>query len=62
MGLIGDTEAEGAAQEGRAASCGKEEDEDIGWSYHDTIFSGKLHKAVRWATDRAGGGCLLPDE
>ena len=31
-------------------------------SYHDTVLYGKLRKAVHWATDREGGGCLLPDE
>ena len=40
--LVGDTETEGAAQERRAASGGKEEDKAVAWSYHDTMLSGKL--------------------
>ena len=60
-GLVGDAKAEGAAREGRSASGGKEEDDDVVRSYHDTVLSGKLQKAVRRATDREGGGCLLPD-
>ena len=32
------------------------------WIYHDTVLSGKLRQAVRRATDRKGGGCLLPDD
>ena len=60
-GLAGDAEAEGAAREGRAASGGEEDDDTVAHSYHDTVLSGKLWQAVRWATDREGGGCLLPD-
>ena len=41
-GLVGDSEAEGAAREVRAASFGKEEDDAVARSYHDTVFSGKL--------------------
>ena len=29
--------------------------------FHNTVLSGKLRKAVCWATNREGGGCLLPD-
>ena len=29
-------------------------------SFHETVLSGKLRKAVRRATDREGVGCLLP--
>ena len=60
--MVGDADSEGAAQEGRAASGSKEEDKAIGWNYHDTVLSGKLQQAVYWATNREGGGCLLPDE
>ena len=62
VGLLGDAEAEGAAREGRAASGGEEEDKAIARSYHDTVMSGKLWQAVRRATNREGGGCLLLDD
>ena len=61
-GLVGDAEAEGVTRECRAASDGKEEDNAVARSYHDTVLSGKLRQAVRWETDRKGGGCLLPDD
>ena len=61
-GLVGDAELEGSACEGRAASGGKEEDEAVVRSYHNTVLSGKLRYAVRQATDREGGGCLLPGD
>ena len=60
-GLVGDVKAEGAAREGRAASSREEEDDAIVRSYHDTVLSGNPRQAVRQATDREGGGCLLPD-
>ena len=62
VGLVGGAEVEGAAREGRGASGGKEEDESVARVYHDTVLSGKLQQAVRQATDREGGGCLLPDD
>ena len=62
MGLIGDAEAEGAAREGRAAFNGKEEDNAVAWSFHETVLLGKLWQAVRRATDREGRGCLLQEE
>ena len=31
-------------------------------SYHNTVLSGKLRQAVRKATNRKGGGCLLLDD
>ena len=61
-GLGRDAEAEGAAQEGRAASGREEEEEAVAQSYQDTVLSGKLRQTVHWATNREGGGCLLPDE
>ena len=60
--LVGDAKAEGAAREGRSASGGEEEDDALARSYHDTVLSGKIRQAIRWATDREGGGCLLPDD
>ena len=48
----GGAEAEGAAQEGRAASDGEEEDEAVSRIYHDTVLSGKIQQAVHQATDR----------
>ena len=41
-GLAGDANAEGAAREGRAASGGKEEDDAVAWSYHNTVLSSML--------------------
>ena len=61
-GLVGDAEAEGDAREGRAAFSGEEEDDTVARSFHETVLSGKLRQAVRRATDREGGGCLLPEE
>ena len=61
-GLVGDTKAEGAAREGKATFRGKDEDDTVAWDFHDTVLSGKLQQAVRWATNRDGGGCLLPDD
>ena len=49
-GLAGNAEAERDAREGRSASGGKEEDEAVARSYHDTVLSGKLWQAVRRAT------------
>ena len=60
-GLVGNDEAEGAAREGRATSRGEEEEEAVDWSYHNTVLSDKLRKVVCRATDREGGGCILPD-
>ena len=60
VGLGGDAEVEGAAREGRAAFSGKEEDDSMARSFHETVLSGKLRQAIRCATDREGGGCLLP--
>ena len=61
-GLVGDAEAEGADREGRATSGREEENNATAWSFHKTVLSGKLWKAVRRATVREGGGCLLPDD
>ena len=52
----------GAARGVRASSGREEEDEAVARSYHDTFLSGKLRQAVRPATDREGGGCLLSDD
>ena len=51
-GLVGDAEAEGAAREGRDASGGDEEEEEVSRSDHDTVLSGYLRQAVRQATAR----------
>ena len=61
-GLVGDAESEGAAQEVRAASGREEEDDAVAWSFHDTVLSGYFWQAVCQATDREGGGCLLPED
>ena len=55
-GLVGDAEAEGAAQEGRSASGGKEEDDAMDRCFHETVLSGKLRQAVSRATNREGEG------
>ena len=61
-GLVGDAEVEEAAREGRAAFIGEEEDDAVARGFHETVISGKLRQAVCQATDREGGGCLLPDD
>ena len=61
-GLVGDADVEGASREGRAASGGDEEYEAVELSLYETVLSAKLRLAVRRATDRKGGGCLLPDD
>ena len=61
-GLMGDAEAGGASREGRAASGREEEEEAVARSYHNTVMYGKLRQAIRRATNRNGGGCLLPDD
>ena len=58
-GLVGDANAEGADREGRAVFSGKEGDDAVARSFHETVLSGKLRQVVRRATDREGGGCLL---
>ena len=61
-GLVGDAKAEGAAREVRAAIRGEEENEAVAQSYHDTVFFGKMRQDVSQATDKEGGGCILPDD
>ena len=34
---------------------------EIARSYYSTVMSGKLRQAVRWETNRKGGGCLILD-
>ena len=58
--LVGGSEAEGAAREGRAVSGVEEEYKALARSYHDIVLYGKLWGPIRRATDREGGGCLLP--
>ena len=60
--LVGDAEAEGAAREGRSAFSGKKEENAVARSFHKTVLLGKLCQAVRWETNREGGGCLLPGD
>ena len=54
-GLVGDADAEGAAQEGRAAFSGKEEDNAVAWSFHETVFLGNLRQAAGQPTGRGEG-------
>ena len=61
-GLVGESKAEGAAREGRAAFRSEEEDYAVARSFHEKVLSGKLRQAVCWATNREGGGYLLLDD
>ena len=61
-GLVGDAEAEGAARVGKSAFSGKEEDNAVARSFHETVLSEKLRQAICQATNREGGGCLLPGD
>ena len=61
-GLVGNAEAEGAAQERRAAFSGEEEEDAVARSFHETVLLGKIRQAVRRSTNREGGGCLLPED
>ena len=60
--MVGDAKEEGAAHKGRSAFSVKEEDDAVARIFHETVLSGKLRQAVRQATNREGGGCLLPEE
>ena len=60
MGLMGDSKAEGADQEGRAALSGEEEDDAVAQVFHETLLSGKLWKAVQQANEGEGGGVSPP--
>ena len=51
VGLVGDAEATGYAREGRAAFSGKEEDDAVSQSFHETVLLGKLRQAVCRATN-----------
>ena len=51
-GLMGHSEAEGAAREVRVSSGGEEEEEAVASRYHDTVLSGKIRQDVCRATDR----------
>ena len=57
-----DAEADGASREGRTTRGREKEDNQQAWSYHSTVMSGNISHAVRSATNRKGGGCLLPDD
>ena len=59
-GLVGYAESEGADRESRSDIRGEEEDEAVAQSFHSTVLSGGLRQAVCCATNREGGGCLLP--
>ena len=59
---MGDAKSEGAAREGNAASGGKEEDEAMARRYYDTVMSVKIRQDICQATNREGGGCILPDD
>ena len=59
---MGNAEAKDAASERRAAFSGEEEDDAVAQNFHETVLSGKLQQAVRLATDREGGWCLLLDD
>ena len=61
-GLVGVAKAEGASREIRDASGEKDKDKAEASSYHNIVLYGKLGQAVRWATYKEGGGCLLLDD
>ena len=61
-GLVGGAGAEGADREGRSTFSGEEEGDAVARGFHETVLSGKLRQAVCRATNRKGGGCLLPDD
>ena len=52
VGLVGDAKGDGAAQEGRAASVGEEEENAVARSFHKAVLSVKLWQAVHQATNR----------
>ena len=60
--LVGYVEAWGAYRELRESKGGEEEYESISQNYHSAVLLGKLRQTIRQATDREGGGCLLPDD
>ena len=47
-GLVGDTELEGAAREGRASSRRDEEENTVSISYHGMVLLSKIRQAVYW--------------
>ena len=51
-----DAETEGDVRVVSAARVREEEDKALGWKFHSKVLSRKIWHAVRWATDRRGGG------
>ena len=49
-----------AAKAGAGRGTVPEDDDSIAHCYHSMVIEGKLRAAVRWATNRSGGGMLSP--
>ena len=46
---------------GEGGKC-PDNDDSIARKYHSMVIEGKLRPAVRWVTNRDGGGVLHPDD
>ena len=55
-GLVGNMLAEGRSREGLAKRRVEEEEDRLARSFHITLLSGNLRKAVYQATNQEGGG------
>ena len=50
-----------AAKQGGGGGKYANNDDSIACRYHSMVIEGKLREAVRWVTNRDGGGVLHPD-
>ena len=60
--LVGSALAECRDREGRVKRCEEEEEDRLVRRFYRILMAGKLRQAVRQATDREGGGCILPGD
>ena len=51
-----------AAKQGGGGGKCADDDDSIARRYHSMVIEGKLREAVRWVTNRDGGGVLHPDD